>query len=167
MPGRIPRAATLAAAVIASAVVVALAAGSASASPVGGSVTPAGSSGVGPLMMKYAKPEHWTFEVEYDAEAYYGAVKCKGKHEVNEKKGYPGTETQGGRDVEHCKSTTGKPLVGLTPDETVLLGMGEFPGSSGWASDDPALGGEQTTDIEYTVSASAKSFKVVAYYPNS
>ncbi|MGO9958967.1 MAG: hypothetical protein ACLP50_23880 [Solirubrobacteraceae bacterium] len=157
----------MAAALVASTAVLAFAAGSASASPVAGSVTSAGSHGVGPLTMKYAKAEHWTFEVEYDAEAYYGAVKCKGKHEVNEKKGYPGTETQGGRDVEHCKSTTGKPLVGLMPGETVLLGMGEFPGSSGWASDDPALGGEQTTDIEYKVSSNAKSFKVVAYYPNS
>jgi hypothetical protein len=169
MIGRIPTsAAKFAAALLASAAVVALAAGTASANPTtGGSLASAGLGGVWPLMTKYAKAEHWKFEVEYDAEAYYGAVKCKGTHQVNEKKGYPGTETQGGRDVERCKSTTGKPLVGLAPGETVLLGMGEFPGSSGWASDDPALGGEQTTDIEYKVSANAKSFKLVAYYANS
>ncbi|HYM54227.1 MAG TPA: hypothetical protein VES97_02610, partial [Solirubrobacteraceae bacterium] len=101
------------------------------------------------------------FETEYNAEGYYGAVKCKGKHQTNERKGYPGNETEGGRDVERCKSTTGKPLVGLTPGETVTLG-GWFPGSSGWASD---YNGQAASGIEYTVSGAGKSFRLVAYYP--
>ncbi|HSZ13713.1 MAG TPA: hypothetical protein VK790_06735 [Solirubrobacteraceae bacterium] len=102
------------------------------------------------------------FATEYDAEGYYGAVKCKGKHETNANAGYPGSASEGGRDVERCKSTTGMPLIGLAPGETVALGAGWFPGSSGWNSD---YDGQAATSIEYVVSANGRSFKLVAYYP--
>ncbi len=167
MIGRIPTQGwRLAAASVAAIAVAAIAAGTASASP-SSTVSPksAVSNLVGPLS-RFAPATSVHFETEYDAEGYYGAVKCKGKHQTNEKKGYPGTApgtlpAEGGRDVERCKSTTGKPLVGLAPGETVAQG-GWFPGSSGWASD---YDGQGASAIEYTVSANAKSFRVVAYYP--
>ena len=102
------------------------------------------------------------FEVEYNAEGYYGPVKCRGHHQTNAKLGYPGNATEGGRDVETCKSTTGLPLIGLAPLETVALGTGWFPNSSGWASD---YDGQGASAIEYKVNATAKSFKLKAYYP--
>lgn len=164
MSGRIPaRAAKLAVALIASTAGVALMAATASAVPTTGaspSLKLGGSSDVRALVLnpRLAIP----FTAEYDAEAYYGAVACKGRHQANEKKDYPGTATEGGRDVERCKSTTGKPLVGLTPGETVELGKGWFPGSSGWDSD---YDSQAASEIEYTVSSTGKSFKLVAYYP--
>jgi len=163
MSGRIPaRAVNLAVALLASTAAVAVMAATASAIPTAGASPALKASGSGELRVLALSPSLKTpFEVEYDAEAYYGAVKCKGKHETNEKH-YPGTETEGGRDVEHCKSTTGKPLVGLTPGERVELGTGWFPGSSGWDSD---WDGQAASEIEYTVSATGKSFKLLAYYP--
>jgi hypothetical protein len=158
MSGRIPaRAAVLAAALLASTAGVAVMAATASAIPTAGT-SPSLRADALALTPRLNVP----FTAEYDAEAYYGAVKCKGKHEADEKAGYPGVGTEGGRDVEHCKSTTGKPLVGLTPGEEVQLGKGWFPGSSGWDSD---YDGQAASEIEYTVSMNGKSFKMVAYYP--
>jgi hypothetical protein len=164
MSGRIPaRAVMLAVALLASTAGVALTAASASAMPTAGASPSLKADGSSAVRALVATPRlKAPFAVEYDAEAYYGAVKCKGTHEANEKAGYPGTETEGGRDVEHCKSTTGKPLVGLTPGEKVELGMGWFPGSSGWDSD---YDSQAASEIEYAVSKSGKSFKLVAYYP--
>ena len=119
---------------------------------------------------RYAKPTRVSFAVEYDASEYYGPVRCHGKHETNERRHYPGTETEGGRDVEKCTSTTGGPLVGLTPgaqDQTM------FPNTSGgsvgeWESDYFSLvkgiGGVDTSDFSYDVSGNGKSFTIVAYY---
>ncbi|MGO9319547.1 MAG: hypothetical protein ACLQBY_01910 [Solirubrobacteraceae bacterium] len=142
---------------------MAVVAGTASARPAADgslSLKAAGSSGAGSLSRSVRVPTI-AFTAEYDAEGYYGAVKCKGKHETNAGLGYPGTPTEGGRDVERCKSTTGKRLVGLAPGETVSPG-GWFPGSSGWDSD---YDSQAATSIEYTVSGNGKSFKLVAYYP--
>lgn len=163
------KAAKLAVALLASAAVAAVAAGMASASPTVGaspSLKFAGSDGIGALAT-YPPSTKVSFEATYDAEGYYGSVHCVGHHLTNAKKGYPGTAPgsspeEGGRDVEKCKSATGKALIGLTPGETVALGAGWFPGSSGWDSD---YDGQGATEIGYTVSASGKSFKLVAYYP--
>jgi hypothetical protein len=166
MSGRIPaRAGKLAVALVVSTAVVALTAGAASARPTGSvavSQQRVAADGIRPLV--FAPRLTIPFTTEYDAEGYYGAVKCKGKHETDEKGGYPGTETEGGRDVEHCKSTTGKPLIGLAPGEEVGLGDGWFPGSSGWNSD---YDGQGATKIGYKVSANGMSFKLIAYYPIS
>jgi hypothetical protein len=164
MSGRIPaRPAKLCAALLASTAVMATAAATAGAIPTGG----AGPSLRAAALSSSARAGAGRvpgipFTAEYDAESYYGPVACKGKHETSASKGYPGTATEGGRDVERCKSTTGLPLVGLTPGETVTLGEGWFPGSSGWNSD---YDGQGATEIAYTVSANGKSFKLVAYYP--
>jgi hypothetical protein len=153
----------LAVALIASTAGVALMAATASAVPTTGASPSLKLGGSSDLRALVLNPSLTTpFEAVYDAEAYYGAVKCKGKHEASEKKGYPGTASEGGRDVEHCKSTTGKPLVGLVPGESMELGKGWFPGSSGWDSD---YNGQAAREIEYTVSSTGKSFKMIAYYP--
>jgi hypothetical protein len=164
MSGRIPtRAAMLAVALLASTAVTAEMAATASAIPTAGASPSLKANGLSELSAHPLYPSlKIAFETEYDAEGYYGAVKCKGKHEADEKVGYPGTATEGGRDVEHCKSTTGEPLVGLTPGERVELGTGWFPGSSGWDSD---YDGQAASKIEYTVSSTGKSFKLIAYYP--
>lgn len=157
------KAAKLAVALLASVAVAAVAAGTASASPTGSSHSAASSNARS--LSKFAKPEKWEYTFTgLNVGEWYGPVSCKGKHESNEKKGYLGTETSGGRDVEKCKSTTGKPLELVAPGEHVALGAGEFPGASGWSSDDPALAGLESKDIEYTVAANGKSFKLVAYY---
>jgi hypothetical protein len=165
MNGRIPaRAAKLMAALLVSTAAVAVMAASAGATPVAAGAPALRSVGSSQTvaLIRAAHVPNVSFATEYNAEGYYGAVKCKGKHETNAALGYPGTETEGGRDVERCRSTTGKPLVGLMPDETVELGKGWFPGSSGWNSD---YDGQAASEIEYKVSANAKSFKLVAYYP--
>src|SRR5271165_4911863 len=151
MYGMIPtRAAGFAAVLLTSSAFLGAAAGTASASPGRGakpSLEGALSNGV------------------YDAENYYGPVRCLGVHQTNEKRGYPGTETTGGRDVERCTSTTGKPLVNMTPGEE---GHGSFPGPANiWESDYflfiKGLS-RRTYDMTYKVSANGKSFKLVAYY---
>ncbi len=158
------RAGRLAVALLISIAVAASATAAANASPRTGGAGP--SLGAGPSFklraLSLTKTTNTPFQVSYDAEGYYGAVKCTGHHQANEKKGFPGDETEGGRDLEKCVSTTGKPLVGLAPNETVALGAGWFPGSSGWNSD---YDGQAATSIQYTVSSNAKSFKLVAYYP--
>ena len=91
------------------------------------------------------------FTAEYDAEGYYGAVKCSGKHETDPKK------YEGSRDVEKCESTS-PPLLTVVPGE-----MGEwFPGADGWDSD---YNQAAASSASYVVSANAKRFKLIAYYP--
>lgn len=167
MMGRTPRnGLRLAAALIAALAAIATTAGIASARP--SSIRPTTSAvwNQSAPLSQFARNTTFPFETEYDAAGYYGPVKCKGKHQTNARNGYPGTApgitpAEGGRDVERCGSTTGKPLVGLIPGETVALG-GWFPGSSGWDSD---YDGQAATAIEYRVSANGKAFKLVAYYP--
>jgi len=157
------RAAGFAAVLLTSSAFLGAAAGTASASPGRGakpSLEGALSNGV-----HYAKLTSVKFEASYDAENYYGPVRCLGVHQTNEKRGYPGTETTGGRDVERCTSTTGKPLVNMTPGEE---GHGSFPGPANiWESDYflfiKGLS-RRTYDMTYKVSANGKSFKLVAYY---
>jgi hypothetical protein len=91
------------------------------------------------------------FTAEYDAEAYYGSVKCTGKHETNPKK------YEGSRDVERCESTV-PPLLTVVGGET-----GEwFPGASGWDSD---FNGAAASSASYKVNPKATKFRIIAYYP--
>ena len=140
-------------ALTAAVVVAALLATSASAAPSGGSGGGAGAKAQ--AFAKFAPKTSIRFEAEYNAEGYYGPVKCVGHRQTNEKL-YPGS-----RDVERCKSTTGKPLLTVAPGEH--RGFGEwFPNSSGWNSDYDGAAAEKQ---EYTVSGSGRSFKTVVYYP--
>jgi hypothetical protein len=166
MTGRIPaRVAKLTAALLVSGAVAAVASGAASASStVGGNPLPksAGSNGVGPLTTKSTSTP---YEAEYN-DPIAGPIKCVGKHQTSEKKGYPGNETEGGRDKFKCTSTTGLPLTGVAPGETgVTLGL---PGASGWDSDYFYFvkGGlvVAATSFTYKVSHKGTSFKAVAYY---
>jgi hypothetical protein len=92
-----------------------------------------------------------TFTAEYDAEGYYGPVKCWGKHETNPKK------YEGSRDVERCESTS-PPLLTVVPGE-----IGEwFPGADGWDSD---YTGAAASSASYKVNGTASRFKLIAYYP--
>jgi hypothetical protein len=91
------------------------------------------------------------FTAEYDAEGYYGPVKCSGKHETNPTK-YPGS-----RDVERCESPS-PPLLTVIPGE-----VGEwFPGADGWNSD---YTGAAASSASYKVNANASRFRIIAYYP--
>ena len=93
MHGRISAmAARFSAAIVASIAVVGVTAATATASPAGGghSTAASGARALG----KFAKPEKWSYTFKgLEAGQWYGPVECKGKHESNEKKGYPGTET--------------------------------------------------------------------------
>jgi hypothetical protein len=134
-------------------VAAALLATSASAAPSGG--TADGASGNAQPLAKFAKPTSIRFEAVYNAEGYYGPVKCVGHRQTNEKK-YPGS-----RDREHCRSTSGKPLLTVAPGEH--RGFGEwFPNSSGWSSD---YDGKAAEKQEYTVNSNGMAFNTVVYYP--
>ncbi len=103
---------------------------------------------------------------------YYGPVSCRGKHQTNEKKGWPGTETEGGREVEKCMSTTGKPLPGMTPGATDQTSFTNTEGGTvtGWESDyfrewEHIGGVDIYSGFSYNVSPNGKSFKIIAIYP--
>jgi len=121
-----------------------------------------------PNKTHYATPETIHFEVEYENQEFYGngMVKCKGRHQTNEKKGFPGTETNGGRDIERCHTVNGLPFEKLTGGTE---GEHEFPGPSNvWESDYFLFvrheGGIRSYDMKYKVAKNDKSFHVVAYY---
>jgi hypothetical protein len=137
-------------------------------------------SGVQPLA-KFAHATSVKFEAEY-SDALVGPVHCVGHHQTNERLGYPGTETEGGRDVERCRSTTKKvPLTfvaagesgGYTSSsadennsfETREGAICEYNHFEGWNSDFAGLGGKRATKFSYTVAPNGKSYKLVAYYP--
>lgn len=159
-------------ALLASLAVAALALSAAFASTAGASPASGGGLAAGPFGKAMTKPTSTPFEFEITtlAEEWYGPVKCKGHHQTNEKKGYPGTETEGGRDVETCKSTTGKPLVGMTPgateQTTFTSTSGEVVGE--WESDYfrevKGIHGVDSSNFKYNVSKNGKSFKIIVYY---
>ena len=111
-----------------------------------------------------------------------GPVTCVGRHDTNSKL-FPGTETSGGRDTETCKSSVSKGhLTLVAPSETGGYTSpagtdenGRFETRSGalcengsylgWNSDYAPLNGQRATSYNYTVSASGRSYKLVAYYP--
>lgn len=91
----------------------------------------------------------------------FGPIECSGKHETNEKRGYPGNETEGGRDVFTCKTTTTEPI-------RTTEGHGNAVAFAGWDSDyffnakgvvveDSSISGKSH--------GNGKSFKAIAYYP--
>ena len=123
---------------------------------------------------RYAKPTRVHYEDEYtegqsmgEVEGWItGAMRCVGYHETNEAKGYPGTETEGGRDKFHCKSTRGKPLQGVAPGTTgSVYDAGD--NCNIWVSRYFWLAKTLrvcASRLEYKMSASGKSFTGVAYY---
>ncbi|HME01595.1 MAG TPA: hypothetical protein VKG38_01010 [Solirubrobacteraceae bacterium] len=138
------------------------------ASPVGGSAAGA-ASGAGKSLTPRTKT---SFSWSGNVAGYYGEVSCRGKHQTNEKKGWPGTETEGGREVEKCTSTTGKPLPNMTPGATGQTcfkaeGGGEV---CGWESDyfrewEHIGGVDIYSGFSYNVAPNGKSFKIIAVYP--
>jgi hypothetical protein len=83
----------------------------------------------------------------------FGSATCTGRHEVNPKR------FAGSRDIEHCKSTeASKKFLTLVGGEQ---GTGGFPGATSWNSD---FNGAAATSLEYTVVASAHTFKLVTGY---
>jgi hypothetical protein len=97
-----------------------------------------------------------SFEVEYNAEAYYGAVKCTGTDKVSKK--FPG-----GKEVEICITTEGQL-------KRVVAGKGqkEFENSEGgkvaeWESD--SGDGKKTTNYTYNVNGKLTKLKIIAIYP--
>jgi hypothetical protein len=94
-------------------------------------------------------------------DAKFGPIECSGKHETNAKKGYAGNETEGGRDVFTCKSTTSEPI--LTTE-----GHGTAVSFAGWNSDYfYYVKGVVVEDSSITGKSHGRgqSFKATAYYP--
>lgn len=112
-------------------------------------------------LTSYAPKTSEPYEFNYTGDEFYGPVHCVGKHQTNERKGYPGNATEGGRDVERCRSTTGEPLKGMAPGETAT---DSIEGYSEWGSDWDG-NAIVSTNFSYKVSASGKAFKIIAYYP--
>jgi hypothetical protein len=161
MVGRIPRrAAKVATALLASTALVAVAAGTASAD-----------SGIG------QGPGGANTGVKYTAtytDPLLGPITCTGTHQTN-KKYYPGTATEGGRDVFRCKSTEAKtPLKDVAAGEEGESNTG-FPGATAWNSDyffnlnSSTVPAKENTIIPakalaWKVSANGMVVKAVAYY---
>ena len=125
------------------------------------------SRAAGPFAARAAAPfvanekstiEYGPFSYE---DAKFGPIECSGKHETNAKKGFPGNETEGGRDVFTCKSTTGEPI--LTTE-----GHGTAVSFAGWNSDYfYYVKGVVVEDSSISGKSHGKgqSFKATAYYP--
>ncbi len=164
MLGKIPnKVAKLAAGLLAATAVMAVAAGTASATPSSGGAS-ASASTVG-AAMKFAPATKELYTFDWTQPTFYGPVHCTGKHLTNEKKGYPGTAGPGGtggKDIEKCKSTTGKPLLGMAPGEHKVGPPIEGEGLWGSDWDGNAI---TTTNFEYTVNPKGTAFKLIAIYP--
>ncbi len=94
-------------------------------------------------------------------DAKFGPIECSGKHETNANRGYPGNETEGGRDVFTCKSTTSEPI--LTTE-----GHGAPVSFAGWNSDYfSSVKGEGIEDSSISGKSHGRgqSFKAIAVYP--
>jgi hypothetical protein len=91
----------------------------------------------------------------------FGPIECSGKHETNTKKGFAGNETEGGRDVFTCKSTTGEPIK-------TTEGHGTAVSFAGWDSDYFFnVKGEviEASTISGKSHGKGQSFRAFAYYP--
>ncbi len=86
----------------------------------------------------------------------YGPVTCVGEHQTSDR--FPGTETTGGRDVWRCTSTTGQPLTGAVPRQTVRKNV---------VSDYFYFvkGVEVIGTAKEHISANGRSYRGIAYYP--
>ncbi len=115
--------------------------------------------------MKFAPATKEHFEFNLTEAIFYGPVHCVGNHLTNEKKGYPGVAGPGGtggKDIEKCKSTTGKPLIGMAAGEHKV--GPPIEGDPEWGSDWDG-NAITTTNFEYTVNPKGTAFKIVAIYP--
>ncbi len=103
--------------------------------------------------------EHFTF-TGLSAGEFYGPVTCQGVFIVDK-------ANPGGKEIERCESNSpsGK-LEGLTGGEVGSGATGGFPypGFAGWESDDSAHAGLKTTDFSYKVNKKDTKFKLVAIY---
>lgn len=98
------------------------------------------------------------FTAEYNAAAYYGAVKCTGNYVVSKK--FPG-----GKDVETCETTEGqlkRVIAGKAQKEFEAEGGGHV---AEWESDSGS--GLKTTNYSYSVNKGLTKLKIVAIYPPS
>ncbi|HUA12777.1 MAG TPA: hypothetical protein VMA83_12345 [Solirubrobacteraceae bacterium] len=118
--------------------------------------------------LHYEKQTTTHFEVEYENEEFYGRgmVRCVGRHQTSERKGFPGDETGGGRDIERCHTVNGEKFEKLVGGEE---GVREFPGPENvWESDYFLFvkheSGVRTYNMTYRVARNDKSFKVIATY---
>ncbi len=94
-----------------------------------------------------------------------GEVVCTGFHETNSAL-FPGTETEGGRDREHCKATTKHKFTALTGGQEGNM----FPGSGSYESDWFYLKGERgetisSTRVLFKVKPNDKVFTLLVYLP--
>jgi hypothetical protein len=97
-----------------------------------------------------------TWTAEYNAESYYGAVKCTGKTFVNKR--YPG-----GKDVEICESVGGTLTHMRAGKHQTAFENSEGGFVNEWESDSGS--GERTTNYFYNVNKTLTKFKLVAIYP--
>ena len=96
-----------------------------------------------------------TWSATYNAEAYYGAVKCAGKTKVSKK--YPG-----GREVEICETTEGKLKHMKSGKEQKAFENNEGGSVAEWESDSGS--GKRTTTYSYSVNKPLTKFKLIAIY---
>ena len=96
-----------------------------------------------------------TWSATYNAEAYYGAVKCTGKTKVSKK--YPG-----GREVELCETTEGTLKRVKAGKEQKAFENSEGGTVAEWESDSGS--GQRTTNYSYTVNKKLTKFKLIAIY---
>ena len=94
-----------------------------------------------------------------------GEVSCKGVHETNSEL-FPGTETEGGRDREHCKATSDHKFTALVGGQEGNM----FPGSPSYESDWFYLKGERgesiaSTRVLFKVKPNDKVFTLLVYMP--
>ena len=129
-----------------------------------------GSTGAGSIAaakLRAAKPANEHSSVEYGPFSYtdarFGPIECHGKHQTNTHLGFPGNETEGGRDKFVCKSTTGLAMTNVPVGEA--RGPVTF---AGWDSDYFFyVKGEtiEDTSISGYVNKRGTVMHAIAYYP--
>ena len=115
----------------------------------------AASANPGASAVKAAATMKTEWTAEYNAEAYYGAVKCSGKTIVNKK--YPG-----GKEVETCEAVSGTLSHMKAGKEQKAFENSEGGSVSEWESDSGS--GLRTTNYSYKVNKSLTKFKLIAIY---
>jgi hypothetical protein len=110
----------------------------------------AASSGANP-----ATTVHTSYTAEYNASAYYGAVKCTGTTITS--KAHPF-----GRDVENCETTEGTLKNVVAGKHQTVFKNGEGGTVGEWESD--SGDGKKTTNYFYSVNKKLTKFKLVAIY---
>jgi hypothetical protein len=93
--------------------------------------------------------------ITYNAEAYYGEVKCTGKTVTSKK--YPG-----GKDVEKCEAVSGTLAHMVAGKSQKAFENTEGGFVSEWESDSGS--GKKTTEYSYNVNKKLTKFKIIAIY---